>query len=87
MTKEEHEFALMPKEIIEVKDRILDELEGDSTATIIMALMSTLIEVIVRTAPSKESALETINHMSISMIASVKACDDAGLCEWNTKRQ
>jgi len=46
-----------------------------------------MIEVIVTTAPSLESALETTNHLGASMTESIKACDHAGLCNWNGIRQ
>lgn len=80
-------FELMPNEVIEIKDRILNEVEMEETSKIVMALMSALIEVIVRTGPSKSSALETVAGISISMAESIKACDAARMCNWNDSVQ
>jgi hypothetical protein len=84
---DENEYGGIPQYVIEMKDRLLKEVEDEKTGTIILALMSTLIEVIVTTAPSLESALETTNHLGASMTESIKACDHAGLCNWNGIRQ
>jgi hypothetical protein len=83
----EKEYASIPQNVIEMKDRLLKEMEEENTGTIILALMSSLIEVIVTTAPSLESALATTNHLGASMTESIKACDHAGLCNWNGIRQ
>jgi hypothetical protein len=84
---DENEYGGIPQYVIEMKDRLLKEVEDEKTGTIILALMSTLIEVIVTTAPSLESAIETTNHLGASMTESIKACDHAGLCNWNGIRQ
>lgn len=82
-TNEEAAYEMMPDAVLEVKDRILEEMEGEATHIIIMALMSSIIEVIVRTAPSKESALETTGGIALSMAASINACDEARMCNWS----
>jgi len=84
---DENEYAKIPQNVIELKDRLLKEVEDERTGTIILALMSSLIEVIVTTAPSLESAIETTDHLGASMTASIKACDHAGLCNWSGNRQ
>jgi len=80
-------YELMPDEILKIKDRILDEIGIEETSKIIMALMSAMIEVIVRTGPSKSSAMETVAGISISMAESIKACDSAGMCNWSESVQ
>lgn len=80
-------YELMPDNVLEVKDRILEEVEGESTQIIIMALMSAIIEVIVRTGPSRDSAMETVSGITLSMAASINACDEAGMCNWNDSIQ
>jgi hypothetical protein len=83
MSYDESQYELMPDEIIAIKDHILSEVGGKQTEQIIMALMSALIEVMVKTAPNKESALETVVQIALSMTASINACDEANICIWN----
>ena len=82
-TEEELSYEMMPDDVLEVKDSILESVEGERTHIIIMALMSAIIEVIVRTAPSKESALETTGGIALSMAASINACDEARMANWS----
>lgn len=82
-TEEELSYEMMPDDVLEVKDSILEGVEGERTHIIIMALMSAIIEVIVRTAPSKESALETTGGIALSMAASINACDEARMANWS----
>ena len=82
-TEEELSYEMMPDDVLEVKDSILENVEGERTHIIIMALMSAIIEVIVRTAPSKESALETTGGIALSMAASINACDEARMANWS----
>jgi hypothetical protein len=83
----EDNYEMMPDDVLKIKDKILDELGGERTHIIIMALMSALIEVIIRTAPSKESAIETSAGIALSMGASIRACDEAGMANWSEPLQ
>jgi hypothetical protein len=80
-------YETMPDEVLKVKDEILDDLGGERTHVVIMALMSALIEVIIRTAPSKECAIETSAGIALSMEASIRACDEAGAANWSDSVQ
>ena len=83
MSYDESQYELMPDEILAIKDHILAEVGGKRTEQIIMALMSALIEVMIKTAPNKESALDTVVQIALSMSASINACDEANICIWN----
>jgi hypothetical protein len=84
---DEDYFEVVPDDVIKLKDNILHELEAQSTGVVIMSLMSALIEVIVTTGPNLDLCLKTVDHLKRSMEASIKACDEAGLCNWNETRQ
>jgi hypothetical protein len=86
-SENKHQFEDMPSNILDIKDRILEEIGMEETSKIIMSLMSALTEVMVRTAPSMASALETVDGLSISMTESIKACDSAGICNWSDRVQ
>lgn len=80
-------FEVIPENVIKLKDNLLLELEAENTGVVIMSLMSALVEVIVTTGPDLEKVLETVEHLKLSMEASIKACDAAGLCNWSKTRQ
>lgn len=80
-------FELVPESVIKLKDNILKELEAENTGVVIMALMSSLVEVMVTVGPSLDQVLQTVEQLKSSMEASIKACDAAGLCNWNETRQ
>jgi len=80
-------YEPIPEDVIRLKDDILGAIEATRTDKVIMSLMSALVEVIATTGPSLEHALQTIDHLKISMSASLKACDQAGVCNWNKNHQ
>jgi len=84
---EETEFELAPETVLEIKDRLLKQIEEEDTGQILMGLMAAMVEVIVTTGPNLEGALYAVANISVSMGASIKACDEAGLCNWNSTRQ
>jgi hypothetical protein len=84
---DDDEYEVIPQTVVEMKDRILKEIEEEKTGTVILALMSSLVEVIVTTAPSLDAAIGTTDHLARSIAASIKACDYAGLCNWNGTHQ
>lgn len=86
-TDDEVMYELMSEEVLKIKDQILHNLAGETTQDVIMSLMSAMIEVVVTTGPSKESALETVAAIAVSMAASIKACDEVGMCNWNDRLQ
>lgn len=85
--KEDDLYDDVPEYIFRINDKILSAVHGEKTADIIMALMSTLSEVMIRTAPSKASALETTAGIALSMAASIHECDHQGICNWNDRLQ
>jgi hypothetical protein len=80
-------FELVPESVIKLKDNILKELEAENTGVVVMALMSSLVEVMVTAGPSLDQVLQTVEQLKSSMEASIKACDEAGFCNWNETRQ
>ena len=84
---DDDQYEPIPEDIIRLKDDILGSIEAMRTDKVIMALMSSLVEVIAVTAPSLEHALETIEHLKVSMSASLKACDRENVCNWNKNHQ
>lgn len=84
---EETEFELAPETVLEIKDRLLKQIEEEDTGQILMGLMAAMVEVIVTTGPNLEGALHAVANISVSMAESIKCCDEAGLCNWNSTRQ
>jgi len=83
MKYDKSKYEQIPDEVVVIKDHILSEIGEEQTFVIMMALMSALIEVMIKTAPNKETALETVVEIALSMTASINACDEAKLCGWN----
>jgi hypothetical protein len=77
----------VPEYIFRINDKILSAVQGEKTADIIMSLMSTLSEIMIRTAPSKASALETTAGIALSIAASINESDNQGMCNWNDRLQ
>jgi hypothetical protein len=84
---EEEMYENIPDDILRINDKILSAVKDEKTANIILSLMSTLAEVMIRTAPNKASALETTAGIAYSISASIEACDDQGMCNWNDRLQ
>lgn len=84
---DENQYELMPDEVLKIKDQILEVLTQQQTPNVIMALMSAMIEVMVTTGPSKQSAIDTVAQIALSMTASINACDEVGMCNWNDRLQ
>ena len=81
------ELELVPDNVLEIKNRILNEIQEEQTNFVVMALMSAMVEVIVTTGPNLDAALKTVAHMAVSLAESIKACDEAKLCNWNETLQ
>jgi hypothetical protein len=85
--REDDLYDDVPDHVLRINDKILSAVQGEKTADIIMSLMSTLSEVMIRTAPSKASALETAAGIALSIVASIHECDHQGICNWNDRLQ
>lgn len=81
------QLEMVPENVLEIKNRILSEIQQEQTGLVIMALMSAMVEVIVTTGPNLDAALKTVAHMAVSLAESIKACDEAKLCNWNETLQ
>lgn len=68
---------------LDLKDELMEIVDKKSTALGIMALTCALSEVIAQTAPSKESAVEGIAAVTATLLTSITAFDEEGLCRWN----
>lgn len=81
------QLELVPDNVLEIKNRILNEIQEEQTGLVVMALMSAMVEVIVTTGPSLDIALKTVANLAVSIAESIKACDEAKLCNWNETLQ
>jgi hypothetical protein len=79
------EFHPASEEILDITDDILAALDGETAAVGLYVLTCVISNIIIQTAPSKETALETIVRMSAAIKKNVLDLDDEGICAWNEK--
>jgi hypothetical protein len=79
------EFHPASEEILDITDNILAALDGETAAVGLYVLTCVISNIIIQTAPSKETALETIVRMSAAIKKNVIDLDDEGICGWNEK--
>ena len=81
------EILQITDEALELKDKFMEMLNNRSTTDGIIALTICLTEVISQTAPDKEHALDGVAAITASILTSLKAFDERGLCRWNESIQ
>lgn len=78
-------YKIATDEIIEIKDDLIDVLEGETSETGIHALTCAMAEIIAQAAPSLESAMEAIASITLSLGATLHAFNEEKICPWNRK--
>jgi hypothetical protein len=79
------EFHPASEEILDITDDILAALDGETAVVGLYVLTCVISNIIIQTALSKETALETIVRMSAAIKKNVLDLDDEGICAWNEK--
>lgn len=74
-------------EALELKDKFMELLDKKATTDGIIALTICLTEIISQTAPNKDLAFDGVAAVTASILTSLQAFDERGLCYWNKSIQ
>jgi hypothetical protein len=87
MTEEElteEQLEALAERSINLKDKIMDAMNGEETRIGLSALTAAAGEVICGTAPSLDEAINAIAMFSASMVTLVRMADEEGECYWQS---